>query len=314
MKKWLYCLLLSISGIAIVAGQSKVVLEVKHLLLGKPFEFNTQINTNAGVSHTITRLDYFISNIKLHHSNGVISLPETYLYIGECKDFAIKLGDFDINRVDSISFAIGIDSLTNHSDPTLWPTNHALSLFTSDMHWGWAGGYRFLALEGKNKDSKLYQIHALGDQLYKVATIVLPNINIVNNELRIVLQANMENVTAGLDMNTQIWEHGPSKEAKSVLFAMTNNVFKPENSTSSNQDFGVDRMEIYPNPTFDDHFVLKNLQAGDIVTLMDRLGRVISEEKVSNSYHNISCKTPGTYIIALHRADSLTWREIVIKY
>lgn len=48
-----------------------------------------------------------------------------------------------------IVFMLGMDSLINHGDPNQWPANHPLNGNTTGLHWGWAGGYVFQALDGQ---------------------------------------------------------------------------------------------------------------------------------------------------------------------
>jgi len=37
---------------------------------------------------------------------------------------------------------------TNHEDPAQWPAGHALNVLENNLHWSWAQGFVFLALEG----------------------------------------------------------------------------------------------------------------------------------------------------------------------
>ena len=50
-----------------------------------------------------------------------------------------------------ISFQLGIDSVINHSDPTVWGPEHPLNANLTGLHWGWASGYIFQALDGTFK-------------------------------------------------------------------------------------------------------------------------------------------------------------------
>jgi hypothetical protein len=43
--------------------------------------------------------------------------------------------------------------MINHADPTQWPATHPLNANFTGLHWGWAGGYIFQAMDGKFKDS-----------------------------------------------------------------------------------------------------------------------------------------------------------------
>jgi len=48
-----------------------------------------------------------------------------------------------------ISFDVGIDSATNHSDPASYPAGDPLEIKTPGNHWSWNAGYRFIRVDGK---------------------------------------------------------------------------------------------------------------------------------------------------------------------
>lgn len=51
---------------------------------------------------------------------------------------------------EGIRFTIGVDSIANHSDPAIWPNDHALSIMVGgSMHWTWNSGYIFIKVEGQ---------------------------------------------------------------------------------------------------------------------------------------------------------------------
>jgi hypothetical protein len=52
-----------------------------------------------------------------------------------------------------IRFQLGPDSAINHGDPNIWPASHPLNSNLTGLHWGWAGGYIFQAIDGEYKDN-----------------------------------------------------------------------------------------------------------------------------------------------------------------
>lgn len=54
-------------------------------------------------------------------------------------------------RYKGIQFTMGLDSATNHGDPSIWAANHPLNPLLNGLHWGWAGGYIFQAMDGRYK-------------------------------------------------------------------------------------------------------------------------------------------------------------------
>ncbi len=51
----------------------------------------------------------------------------------------------------AIRFMVGLPSDVDHSDPSVWPAGHPLHPDVCGLHWGWQGGYVFLAIEGHFK-------------------------------------------------------------------------------------------------------------------------------------------------------------------
>jgi hypothetical protein len=64
---------------------------------------------------------------------------------GDGITFSMKL---PVGKYKGIRFRMGLDSLTNHSDPAKYGTGSPLST-TTGMHWTWKTGYKFTVMEGK---------------------------------------------------------------------------------------------------------------------------------------------------------------------
>lgn len=47
-----------------------------------------------------------------------------------------------------IEFTVGLDSARNFGDPSQWRVGHPLNPTVNNLHWGWQGGYVFMAIEG----------------------------------------------------------------------------------------------------------------------------------------------------------------------
>lgn len=56
-------------------------------------------------------------------------------------------------RYKGIQFTLGLDSAVNHGNPQIWPANHPLNPNLNGLHWGWAGGYIFQAMDGRYKEN-----------------------------------------------------------------------------------------------------------------------------------------------------------------
>jgi hypothetical protein len=124
---------------------------------------------------------FYLSDIKLiGPSSTTLVSDEVLIDLSAQKEykFSVKSGNYT-----SFSYAIGIPTPKNASDPSVYENNHALSIFQG-MHWNWNSGYKFIMLEGKlknNQEEFLLAYHTGTDTLYteKIDTI---NIEIPNDQ------------------------------------------------------------------------------------------------------------------------------------
>lgn len=106
----------------------------------------TRIYLNAQQdSFTVTKFNYYISNVKLIRADGVVfAEPEGYHLIKHVEGKT----SFVVNNVPPgnytrIEFLIGVDSLRNVSGARQGDLDPA-----NDMFWDWAQGYIFFKMEG----------------------------------------------------------------------------------------------------------------------------------------------------------------------
>lgn len=117
---------------------------------------------NQGDTLQIDRLTYLISEIVLTKSNGSkVELNGVYALIDEASSrHTFQIENVPEGHYTGIDFLVGLDSATNHGDPTLYPPGHPLDPIYN-MHWSWSGGYIFMALEGRFTADmdELFQFH-----------------------------------------------------------------------------------------------------------------------------------------------------------
>lgn len=115
---------------------------------------NTGNYTDAnGESFTITKFDYYISNIILTKIDGtqyVVPQDSSYFLIKESEEATqdVLLNNVPVGDYNKITFTIGVDSLRSTADMSqrtgvLDPGTGGLGMF-----WVWNTGYIFLKLEG----------------------------------------------------------------------------------------------------------------------------------------------------------------------
>ncbi len=126
-----------------VAGSQNLVLDKK------------EYSNAAGESFNISQLQYFVSNIKFHSTDGTtytVNQDNSYFLVQENNPatqvikLKIPAGDYD-----RMIFVLGVDSLRNTLDISkrtgvLDPS----SAMDNGMYWGWNSGYIFLKMEGNS--------------------------------------------------------------------------------------------------------------------------------------------------------------------
>lgn len=299
-------------------GQKDIYLNVNHYLGKEKFELQKNTTNNLDHRFHITRIDYFISNITLYHDNGIAtSFPDTYILSRNGEDIRVNIGRTDIIALDSISFLVGIDSINNHGDPTLWPADHALAPKSPDMHWGWASGYRFVAIEGNSGPELLYnfQIHSVGDFLIQ-KVVIQTNGQLRNDQLHIDLDADIGASLTNINMNKVVFIHGSTKEAVALMNNFKNKVFKASSPISSVSDTKLNYFKLSPNPSLTESsyiFLEKNAISGDKITIKDISGRIVQQIQNPDMSNEIYLSEPGVYFIELLRNNLVLQHGKLIK-
>lgn len=115
------------------------------LVLNQPYK------TLDSVTFTVSRLNYYLSGLKMQvdHGGTYQNYDSVYIFVDE-NTADVELGEIPAGSMHGLEFAIGVeDSAVNHSDPATYPASHALSPKTPSMNWGWATGYLFFVVEGQ---------------------------------------------------------------------------------------------------------------------------------------------------------------------
>ncbi|MGN7889403.1 MbnP family protein [Dyadobacter sp. 22481] len=119
---------------------------------------STRYVNASGEDFTVSKLNYYISNIKLTRIDGrVFTVPQdsSYFLIREANSGSQKLTIRNVLTGDytGIEFMVGIDSLRSVMDPSQPGRKGILDKDTGPtneeaMYWDWNPGYIFLKLEG----------------------------------------------------------------------------------------------------------------------------------------------------------------------
>lgn len=141
-----------------VAGTGGMILKFDNVAGNQDLKLDSTAYTNSsGEDFTVSRLNYFISNIKLVREDGkTYTIPQDSSYFrvleSDPKSQMITLKQLPEGNYTGIEYMIGVDSLRSVSgiekrggalDPAGDPEGDG-------MYWAWSSGYIFLKLEGSS--------------------------------------------------------------------------------------------------------------------------------------------------------------------
>ncbi len=172
----------------------------------------TQTYTD-GAGHAIKFSDakfYFGEPHLMYNGAEVVHFHEDYFLA----DAADGEGDFTVGTIapgsyDTLELVIGLDSETNHADPTLAEA----PLNDPGMHWSWnpAAGYKFLLLEGRVDDDgdglvddsdPAFVYHCATDAAMREAQLGFTGTVAAGGTLAPHMEIRMNLLVAGVDMLT----------------------------------------------------------------------------------------------------------------
>ncbi|HRI61003.1 MAG TPA: hypothetical protein PK228_14795 [Saprospiraceae bacterium] len=180
--RYLATLLLCLAPFLDVSAQStnQVVFSFTHKIGDDTLSLNKSFFTIwNGQLVKITRAQFYVSKIEIQQpGGGALPLTDRYLLVNaEDPNAEYDLGEWPVDAAQGVKMGLGVDADHNHLDPTVYPADHPLAPKNPSMHWGWAAGYTFMAIEGeldKNLDGTpetIFQFHSIDDMLYKTVEL-----------------------------------------------------------------------------------------------------------------------------------------------
>lgn len=194
MKPWKFLLALTLPLFMLTALRCKkpvvivdppiedgIVLDFHPMFDGQEIEFSKMQYTKPnGEVLSITNWGMILAHLSLiKEDSSLVQLGDGYQYIGfTVGKTKYTYADAPAGKYIGIQFQLGPDQAINHADPTQWPATHPLNANYTGLHWGWAGGYIFQALDGQFKDNaaasqiKNLSFHTASDAM--VRTFIMP--------------------------------------------------------------------------------------------------------------------------------------------
>lgn len=143
-----------IAGLARAAGSLN--LEFTGNSADAPLERQPVIDGGTNGKLTLMRLDFLLSGLALQKTDGTwVDAPKdwaAFLSVGKQRLTSTADG-IDEGDYQAIRFRIGVSPETDGIDPSVYSPNHPLHPDVCGLHWGWLGGYIYMAAEGRSSRS-----------------------------------------------------------------------------------------------------------------------------------------------------------------
>lgn len=303
-------------------AQNSIEFNIHHKLGVDDFALNAPVVNNLGNDFSLSRLQYYVSEIAIIHDGGMETLiPNTWLLVNAADVLTtVDLGAYAINQVEGVSFHIGVGPDHNHLDPSTYASGHPLAPQLPSMHWGWASGYRFVCLEGVSGPAlnQSAELHAVGDAVYYKTELSLsatPNNNVISIDIIGDYIRTLEN----LDVSTGIFYHGEYPETRNMLTNFRDLVFSTMTTTGTTNLYQVNQMDIFPNPSTDGTATLvisAEINFTGELAVFDAFGRKIQELNTITNDTPVELKlaSSGLYFVSLMKnGQMLMTKQFVVK-
>ena len=119
--------------------------------------FRSQYTSTDGIKFKLSDWRYYVSNFVLIKEDGTEYPIADKVLLINIANADYSLDSVPVGNYKGFKFTVGLDSLTNHKDPTLYSASNPLSLQSPSIHWSWNSGYIFMKIEGKY-DSTVAQL------------------------------------------------------------------------------------------------------------------------------------------------------------
>ncbi len=159
--------------------KGSLILEFDAVVGARNLQLNTSTYKNPkGENFTVSKLEYYISNISLKNSQGevyVVPQDSCYFLVKESdkESQLLKINNVPAGDYTEVSFIVGVDSLRNTMD--ISRRTGALDV-ANGMYWSWNSGYIFFKIEGTSPEvpsekGGKYRYHIGGFGGYQSKTI-----------------------------------------------------------------------------------------------------------------------------------------------
>jgi hypothetical protein len=275
----------------------------------------------------IKRAQFYISKIEIQQPDGSATpLNDQYILVdAETPEAEYNLGEWPVDAAKGVKMGIGVDADHNHLDPAAYPADHPLALKNPSMHWGWAGGYMFVVIEGEvdtNNDGTpetIFEFVNIDDLLYK--TIELSgNATAENDTLHLHFNLDYIKLFNDISLDFQLINHGSNLLNQQMMANAANESFLTMSSVSAVHDVLKNSLAVSaaPNPAASETLIRCDIPAAATLDLVltNSLGqtvRVLNGLPASGTTRLMTSDLPeGVYQYAFYEKGKLLARKQLV--
>lgn len=308
--KHLFSFLLCISiGSALFAQSKEIIFQLNHKYNGSEFTINEGYLVDGTTPIEFSRMEYYLHINQVTNSLGIsMNFNEnTYILVNPSQN-EYNIGSHEVSDVNKLFFHLGVSPEVNHNDPTLLEASHPLAPQNPSMHWGWAAGYRFIAIEAmvdKNEDGILETVlnyHVVDDSYYTSLDITDAAVE-TETSITFFIDVNYDKMFENINTSEGGNFHGVYDENLALVNNIaTNNVFTV--SENLNLTETIDLNGIFPNPFT--NVIQLNLNQNSRVKLFNVLGDLIEIHDFNKGPQHIKTEqlTNGVYILSIENKNT----------
>lgn len=195
-------------------------------------QLDQTITTNQGYKVQFTELKCYLTSLR----SGTNVLTTAAFFDYRTNGTLLCEVDGKHDSFGTLDAYLGVDSVYNHDDPTLFANDNPLNIMiANDMHWGWNPGYIFVKVEaridtlndGVDNFNHFASFHIGVDSLIQNVSLsgyswLNSGNNVYTLPLKLNMQTFLQNGNKAIDLKTEFSSHSAPGQGSIGLKVMDN--------------------------------------------------------------------------------------------
>ena len=219
-----------------------LTLEVFHLFNGNNFSLDSIYYDDFGTMIKFNRAKTYVSKNCFFNSNNSC-FDDTLKYLlfdPSISNYFIGYLNKELNNI-SVEFQVGVDSISNHTDPASYQSDEPLSYQTPSMHWQMGSNpmdwsYLFVVVEGLadlNSNGafdpgEIFVFHIGGDNFRSNSKNISCDVSEFSNESKIKVNLDWSKIIEDIDIKNENFTHTMDNIPLATKIALNSNNFISE--------------------------------------------------------------------------------------